>query len=281
MQIAVVGSGTMGLGIVSVFAQYSEVSSILWWGRESGAICSRKESLVREIKKICRKNGFAKSDADTLLSKVEVIHSFDSIGAADFVIEAVAEDMDVKKTLLSDLSNYVSDNAVVVTNTSSLSITELSMCFRNPERFLGIHFFNPANIMKLVEVVAGLATSRDAVDRAVEVIEGLGKEAVIVNDSPGFVVNRMLIPMINEGISVMAEGVATREDIDKAMKLGANHPIGPISLADFIGTDVCLSIMDTLHKETGDPKYRAHPLLRKYVRAGRLGRKVKRGFYDY
>jgi len=155
------------------------------------------------------------------------------------------------------------------------------MCLDNPDRFIGIHFFNPITVMNLVEIVVGLTTSNETLNKAKEIIDKMGKTSVVVNDSPGSIVNRMLIPMINEAIGIYAEGVASKEDIDNAMKLGANHPLGPIALADFIGTDVCLSIMETLHAETGDSKYRAHPLLKKTVRAGFLGRKVKRGFYEY
>jgi 3-hydroxybutyryl-CoA dehydrogenase len=170
---------------------------------------------------------------------------------------------------------------VIATNTSSLSITELASITKNPENVVGLHFFNPAPVMKLVEIIVGLSTSNETATWAFKFAKGLGKEPVLVNEAPGFIVNRMLIPMINEAIGILAEGVATAEEIDRAMKFGANHPIGPLALADLIGNDVNLSIMETLHNETGDPKYRAHPLLRKMVRANRLGRKTGIGFYRY
>ena len=281
MKLCVIGSGTMGRGIVALFTRVPFVTEIRWWGRPEGNIRSRIEELQRDVLKQCKRANVPESEAMQMLGKVEVVHDLHVLADADFYIEAVSEDMSLKKKIILQLSEIIPSEAIVATNTSSLSITELSMCLKQPERFIGMHFFNPTAVMQLVEVVVGLTTAQETLDRAKEIIQMLGKKAVTVNDSPGFIVNRMLIPMINEAVAIYAEGIAVKEDIDSAMKLGANHPIGPIALADLIGTDVCLSIMETLHEETGDPKYRAHPLLRQYVRAGRLGRKVRRGFYDY
>ena len=180
-----------------------------------------------------------------------------------------------------NLNTVLAKNTILATNTSSLSITELSCFFENPSNVIGLHFFNPAPIMQLTEVISGLLTSQETIDWTMAFAANLGKSPVLVNEAPGFIVNRMLIPMINEAIGILAEGVACAEEIDRAMCLGANHPIGPLALADLIGNDVNLSIMETLYSETGDPKYRAHPLLRKMVRANRLGRKTKHGFFMY
>lgn len=281
MKLCVLGSGTMGSGIVAAFAQASFVTHIQWWGRTEGEILSKMGRLQRDLTKQGKRAGLSDDAIQQALAKIDVIQDFDALAEAELYIEAVTEDMLVKKQLFTRLSPLIPDSALVASNTSSLSITELSMCFKRPDKFIGMHFFNPIAIMQLVEVVVGLTTAQETVEQTQALVEALGKKAVKVNDSPGFIVNRMLIPMVNEAIAIYAEGIATKEAIDSAMKLGANHPIGPIALADLIGTDVCLSIMETLHLETGDPKYRAHPLLRQYVRAGHLGRKVRRGFYEY
>ncbi|MGH8396120.1 MAG: 3-hydroxyacyl-CoA dehydrogenase NAD-binding domain-containing protein, partial [Pseudomonas sp.] len=199
----------------------------------------------------------------------------------DIFIEAVAEDIGTKRLVFAELSKVSGADTMLASNTSSLSVTHLASLTKYPENVIGLHFFNPATVMKLAEVITGLTTSRATVDRALDFARQLGKDPVLVNEAPGFIVNRMLIPMINEAIGILAEDVATAEEIDKAMRLGANHPIGPLALADLIGNDVNLSIMETLHNETGDPKYRAHPLLRKMVRGNLLGRKTGRGFFSY
>jgi 3-hydroxybutyryl-CoA dehydrogenase len=200
---------------------------------------------------------------------------------ADFVIEAALENMDLKKTLFRELDETLQPEAILATNTSSLSITEVGNATRRPDKVIGMHFFNPAPVMALVEVIRGALTSDAAYDATMELSRAFGKTPVTVNEAPGFVVNRVLIPMINEAVFMLTEGVASAEDIDSAMKLGANHPMGPLALGDLIGLDICLAIMETLNRETGDPKYRPAPLLRKMVRGGLLGRKTKQGFFHY
>lgn len=268
----------MGSGIVSLVLQSSISTKVNWWVRD---IESTNVALIRikkEARRYCKKY---EKDLDEVLAKLHITDDLDSLQGTQFYLEAIIEDMDKKAELVEQVSSTADQTAVFATNTSSLSITALSMHFIAPENVIGMHFFNPTSMMELVEVVKGLNTSTETIEKTVLFAKELDKSPVLVNESPGFIVNRMLIPMINEAVTILAEGVATKEDIDKAMKLGANHPLGPLSLADLIGNDVCLSIMETLHQETGDPKYRAHPLLRQYVRAGFLGRKSKKGFYDY
>ena len=281
MKICILGSGTMGQSIVSFFASMPFVSSVLWWGRVEGSINSKVSFVKKATLKQGKRSGLTESESLDIFNKIVLVNDIDALSDADLYIEAVSEDINIKKDIFKRLNSILPEHAIVATNTSSLSVTELSMCIDSSDRFIGIHFFNPISVMNLVEVVVGLSTSSETLNKAKKIISDMDKTAVVVNDSPGFIVNRMLIPMINEAIGIYAEGIASKQDIDNAMKLGANHPIGPIALADFIGTDVCLSIMETLHAETGDSKYRAHPLLRKTVRAGFLGRKVKRGFYEY
>jgi len=278
MKVCVLGSGQMGTGIASLLVQSSKVSKVVWWARSSSALDKSYIRIKKEIRRFAKNSDLSQEE---LLSKLQPTSELSDINGSTFCIEAVAEDIEIKSNLLASASLHLDNHCIIATNTSSLSITALSMNVTTPENVIGMHFFNPTSMMELIEVVKGLNTKQETIDKTVEFAESVNKKTVLVNESPGFIVNRMLIPMINEAISVYAEGVASKEDIDKAMKLGANHPLGPISLADLIGTDVCLSIMETLHLETGDPKYRAHPLLRQYVRAGWLGRKVKKGFYNY
>ncbi|HHY79633.1 MAG TPA: 3-hydroxybutyryl-CoA dehydrogenase, partial [Thermoanaerobacter sp.] len=200
---------------------------------------------------------------------------------ADFVIEAAIENMEIKKQIFKELDNICKEGTILATNTSSLSITEIANVTTRPDKVIGMHFFNPVPVMKLVEVIKGMKTSSETFNTVKELAQKLGKTPVEVNEAPGFVVNRILIPMINEAIGVLADGVASASDIDEAMKLGANHPIGPLALSDLIGNDVVLAIMDTLYSEFNDSKYRPHPLLRKMVRAGLLGRKTGKGFFEY
>lgn len=281
MKVCILGSGVMGSGIVSLFTQSADVTNILWWGRGVSSLESSYANVKKDLRRYAKKNAIQVNDIEGLLSKISFVTQLGEVGNCDVYIEAIVEDFDAKATLLNDVANFIPNDAIIATNTSSLSVTALAMKTNNPNNFIGIHFFNPTSIMKLVEVVKGLTTSDDILAKAIKLVEGLNKTPVVVNESPGFIVNRMLIPMINEAVSILAEGVASKEDIDNAMKYGANHPIGPLALADLIGNDVCLSIMESLHFETGDPKYRAHPLLRLHVRAGNLGRKTKVGFYEY
>ena len=278
MKVCVLGSGQMGTGIASLLVQSSKVTEVVWWARSASTLDKSYIRIKKEIRRFSKNSEYTQ---EQLLEKLKPSSELSAVKGSNFCIEAVAEDIEIKSNLLSTVSNYLNDQCVIATNTSSLSITALSMHVNNPQNVIGMHFFNPTSIMELIEIVKGLNTSDEAIASAITLAESVCKVPVLVNESPGFIVNRMLIPMINEAISVYAEGVASKEDIDKAMKLGANHPLGPIALADLIGTDVCLSIMETLHLETGDPKYRAHPLLRQYVRAGFLGRKTGRGFYVY
>ena len=278
MNVSVLGSGVMGSGISSLLLKSEAVNSVSWWIRNPD---THNESLLKvkkELRRLCK--GSAVS-VDDCISKLTITSNLNDLNEAELFIEAITENTAAKKLVIREISELAKENAIFATNTSSLSITDLSMSYVNPENFVGMHFFNPTTVMSLVEVVKGLTTSTKTVDFISKFACLLDKEPVVVKESPGFIVNRMLIPMINEAITILSEGVASKEDIDKAMKLGANHPLGPIALADLIGTDVCLSIMETLHSETGDPKYRASPMLRQYVRAGKLGRKCKSGFYDY
>lgn len=281
IKVAVIGAGTMGKGIVQILAQSDIVCSVVWVGRAESSCRSSLEDLNSQWERMINKKRLLAENAKSYSEKIRVGTGFQSIADCDLILEAVAEDMSVKHEVFKEIAKYANANTMIATNTSSLSITELASITSHPENVVGLHFFNPAPVMKLVEVIVGLSTSSETAAWAIDFAKELGKEPVLVNEAPGFIVNRMLIPMINEAIGILAEGVATAEEIDKAMKLGANHPIGPLALADLIGNDVNLSIMETLHNETGDSKYRAHPLLRKMVRANRLGRKTGIGFYNY
>ncbi len=281
MIIAVVGSGTMGVGISQMLSQSPSIEKVIWKGSDLAKLDNALQQLDGSLQRLVDKEKITNEQKTDSLKKITITDDFADIAAADTIIEAVAEDMAIKKQVLQAIDSHANQDAIIASNTSSLSITELASCISRPESVVGMHFFNPAPVMKLVEIICSLTTSKQTRDQAFELATLLEKTPVEVEEAPGFIVNRMLIPMINEAIAILAEGVASAEDIDLAMKCGANHPIGPLALADLIGNDVNLSIMETLYNETGDPKYRAHPLLRKMVRAQQLGRKSKKGFYSY
>jgi 3-hydroxybutyryl-CoA dehydrogenase len=276
--IAVIGAGTMGCGIAQAAAQSGYEVILENMSEESaGAGLGRiRERLDRRVSE----GKLEGSERDRTLSNIRVSAQLSDCKAADLVVEAVIEKEEIKKEIFAQLDSLCADAAIFATNTSSVSITRLARATGRPDRFLGMHFMNPAYIMKLVEIVKGLQTSEETVDAVMAVSEKMGKTPVVVEDSPGFVSNRVLMPMINEAIFCLQEGVADRESIDTIMKLGTNHPMGPLELADFIGLDTCLEILENLNPEMGE-KFRPCPLLRKMVAAGRLGRKSREGFYDY
>ena len=281
MNVVIIGSGVMATGIAQVLLNSEEVVLVTVIARTIIKTKNIRNSCQKHLSRLVRKGALTSVQADSNINKLRLSADYQAITESSLVIEAVSENLEVKLDIFKAIKPYVNSKTIIASNTSSLSITAFAAIFDNPENIVGLHFFNPAPVMELVEIVAGHVTSNSVVDELVSFTKTLGKLPVVVNEAPGFVVNRMLIPMINEAVSILAEGVASAEDIDKAMKFGAHHPMGPLALADLIGNDVNLSIMETLYSETGDPKYRAHPLLRKMVRANHLGRKSKKGFFEY
>ncbi|KGN67813.1 3-hydroxybutyryl-CoA dehydrogenase [Porphyromonas sp. COT-108 OH1349] len=279
MKIAVIGTGTMGNGIAQAFAQggYQVVMKDLSQEVLDRAITNIGISLA----KLVSKKTITEEEKSSILSRISTTLIYEDIADASLVVEAIAENIELKKRVFKELDKACKPETILATNSSSLSITEIAACTKRPEKVIGMHFFNPVPVLKLVEVIRGQLTSDDVFACVKGVAEKIGKVPVEVNEAPGFLVNRLLIPMINEGIGALAEGVASKEEIDEAMKLGAGHPIGPLALADLIGLDVCLAIMEVLYHEFGDSKYRPHPLLRKMVRANLLGRKTGEGFFSY
>lgn len=277
--IFVVGAGTMGLDIAQVFSTAGFPVSV--YDMTDEIIARSAARLEKGLQKRVDKGKLTEEQKNAIAGGISFTTQYDAAKQADLIIEAIIESVDVKKTVFRNLDSICPPETIFATNTSSISITEIAAATNRPDKCIGMHFFNPATVMKLVEVIRGMATSEETFKAVYELSEAIGKTPVEVAEAPGFVVNRILIPMINEAIGLVAEGVASPEDIDTAMKLGANHPMGPLALGDLIGLDVVLAIMDTLFNETKDSKYRAHPLLKKMVRAGRLGRKTGNGFYQY
>ena len=277
--IGVIGAGQMGGGIAHVFALngYAVQLHDIDPDRIDAAIVTIEHNLGRQA----AKGVIDDADVSAAVSRIRRAESLNAFADADLIIEAATENADIKKRIFSALSAAVKPNAIIATNTSSLSITALAASTDRPQAFIGLHFMNPAPLMQLVEVIRGIATSKDTFDRVSGLVRSLGKTIAVSEDFPAFIVNRILMPMINEAIFTLYEGVGTVEAIDSGMRLGANHPMGPLELADFIGLDTCLAIMQVLYEGLSDSKYRPCPLLVKYVEAGWLGRKTQRGFYDY
>ncbi len=278
-RVAVIGAGTMGRGIAQVFAQSGY--TVFMHDMAPEALEAAPGTIRKLLDRAVEKGRMSAERAAEAIQRVHPVSTLSDIESCPLVIEAVTEEPKVKVETLQAAQSMVTDDGILATNTSSISITRLAAATHRPDRFIGMHFFNPVPVMKLVEVVRGLQTSDDTVKRTVAMAESVGKTPVQCNDHPGFVSNRVLMPMINEAVFALQEGVAEAEAIDRIMTLGMNHPMGPLALADLIGLDVCLFIMEVLHRDLGEDRYRPCPLLRRMVQAGRLGRKTKHGFHRY
>ena len=278
-KVAVIGAGTMGNGIAHVFAQGGwDVTLIdVAAPQLEKALATIRKNMDRQVKK----GALQEADSDAALARIATASAFDAAASADLVVEAATEQADLKFRIFEQLDGIAPASTILASNTSSISITEIAARTKRADKVIGMHFMNPVPVMQLVEIIRGLGTSDETTKTVMDTATALGKTPVEVNDYPGFVANRILMPMINEAVYCVMEGVATPQAVDTVMKLGANHPLGPLALADLIGLDVCLSILEVMHGGLGDPKYRACPLLRKMVAAGRLGRKSGQGFYHY
>jgi 3-hydroxybutyryl-CoA dehydrogenase len=277
--VGVVGAGTMGSGIAQVFAQAGYTVQLVDVARPM--LDTARRSIEKSLGKFLEKGKLTAAARDAALGRLSTATSLDSLADADYIVEAIVEDVEAKQSLFAGLDALVKQSTVLASNTSSISITSLGAATKRPERVLGMHFMNPVPLMPLVELIRGQSTSAESMRVASDLCASLGKTAVEAADYPGFIANRILMPMINEAIFAVMEGVGTPEAIDTVMKLGMNHPMGPLTLADFIGLDICLAILTVLHDGLGDPKYRPCPLLRRMVAAGHLGRKSGQGFYAY
>lgn len=278
--IAIIGAGQMGSGIGIVSAQTAQIQVRFIDSNEKGLqVCQKR--VLDYLNKRVQKKAITEEEYHSIVSRIAYSVYIDDAKDADIVVEAVNEDLALKQRIFKEVERVVGDNAIVASNTSSISITKLAAGFKNPSRFVGMHFFNPVPVMNLVEIIRGIQTSDEIVQQTKDLASQMGKEFVLANDVPGFITNRVLMPMINEAIYALQENVASKEDIDKAMKLGTNVPMGPLTLADFIGLDTCLAILRVLYDGLGDQKFAPCPLLVKYVDAGYYGRKSGKGFYDY
>ncbi len=278
-RIAVIGAGTMGNGIAQTFASYGVDVQLV--DVNDAALQKGMGAIEKSLGRFVKKDKISQADAAGILARVKPSNKLEDVGDAALVVEAIVERADIKRDVFSQLDEITPKTSILATNTSSISITEIAAATQRPDKVIGMHFMNPVPLMALVEVIRGQETSDETTAQVTAYSEAVGKVPVEANDYPGFVSNRVLMPMINEAVYCLMEGVAEKEAIDTVMKLGMNHPMGPLTLADLIGLDVCLDIMNVLHDGLGDSKYRPCPLLRRMVAAGRLGRKVKKGFYDY